>query len=294
MFKNVGVFGKHHRESVADTVEAVAHALTDLGAELTIAQESIETSKFRTLPLKEMIQKIDLLVVVGGDGSLIHAARKAAAANKPIVGINRGRLGFLTDIAPQDAKKELEKILAGKFKTEKRTLLESWITPPDETSAKHYLALNDVVLFPSDTAQMIEFEVYVNDELAFAQRSDGLIIATPTGSSAYALSAGGPLVTPDARVFVLVPKCPHMLTSRPVAIEDNSTIRIKILSNSAHPPRMSCDGQLNFTLTAGQEIVVRRFKDTLTLLHPEGYNYFKVLQEKLGWHAELRQKKMVS
>ena len=231
----------------------------------------------------KLYEHADLLIVVGGDGSLLNAAHIALQGNMPVLGINRGRLGFLTDIHPDDLG-QLDAILQGDYVSEQRFLLSA----TSSCNNSPLLGLNEIVLLPSGIAQMIVFDVYVNDQLLYAQRADGLILATPTGSTAYALSGGGPILQPELNAIAVVPMFPHTLSSRPIVLDGNSEIRIDISPTNAKPPCLSNDGREQIRLDVGSSVTIKQHTQKLTLIHPLSYNYYNTLQEKLHWekHAE--------
>ncbi|WP_457914695.1 NAD(+) kinase [Candidatus Hartigia pinicola] len=231
--------------------------------------------------LMEIGQKADLVIVVGGDGNMLSAARILSKYNNKVIGINRGNLGFLTDLDPDNALQQLSHVLNGEYYEEKRFLLESKVIRSNHKSRKS-TALNEVVLHPGKIAHMIEFEVYIDECFAFSQRSDGLIISTPTGSTAYSLSAGGPILMPNLESIVLVPMFPHSLSSRPLVISSKSSIRMKFLRSNINY-EVICDSQIMGPVQDGEEVIVRRSKKNLNLIHPKNYNYFNILSSKLGW-----------
>ncbi len=235
------------------------------------------------LPLSSIDPSWDLIVVVGGDGSLLKIAPTAAEHNVPMVGINRGHLGFLTDILPTQLKHDLSQILQNKCNREQRFLLTM------QTQTEKAMALNDVVLVPdSNHPGMIEFTLYVDAELVCQQRADGVIIATPTGSTAYTLSGGGPILHPKLDAIVLVPMFPHTLSSRPIVVSGHSTIQLTLDPCNASPCQLRCDGQLVGTINPGETLTVCKKDKLLTLIHPLGYNYYETLRSKLGWQTKHR------
>ena len=229
--------------------------------------------------LRSLADKCDLVIVVGGDGTLLSAARSLADRGIPLLGINMGRLGFLVDISPRDMIETVEAVLAGKFEEDRRLLLSASVN--GGTAA---LALNDVVLHKWNVARMIEFETWVDDRFVSRQRSDGMIISTPTGSTAYALSGGGPLMAPGLDAISLVPICPHTLSNRPIVIRGDSTIDIVISRQTdVDAVRLTCDGQESCGLGADATVTIRRHPLPVRLLHPSGHDHFSVLRAKLGW-----------
>ncbi|WP_457913813.1 NAD(+) kinase [Candidatus Gillettellia adelgis] len=235
--------------------------------------------------LPDIGQQADLAVVVGGDGNMLGAARELACYDIKVIGVNRGNLGFLTDLDPDNILQQLAAVLEGKYIDEKRSLLETSVHKGSSQCCIS-TAINEVILHPGKVAHMIEFEVYIDDRFAFFQRSDGLIIATPTGSTAYALSAGGPILTPSLDAITLVPMFPHTLSTRPLVINSNSTICLKFAKVSCDL-KISCDSQISVPIQPGEEVSIYRSNVQLNLIHPKDYSYFNVLSSKLGWSKKL-------
>ena len=224
--------------------------------------------------------RVDLAVVLGGDGTMLSIARRLAPLDVPLIGINQGRLGFLTDIPVSRMEPTLDAMLDGRYVEERRTLLDAAVARLDGP-IERALALNDVAINRGSLGTLIECAVDIDGRFAFAMRADGVIVATPTGSTAYALSAGGPILDPNVPAFALVPVAPHALSHRPIAVADTATIRIGVLRGRdavAH-----CDGQSPFPLAEGESVTIRRAEHTARFLHPEGHDYFAMLREKLHW-----------
>jgi len=283
-FKKVILFGKRHREkSTISTLLELSAYLQTIGIQVSIEQETAKMADINNLPTvtEDNLHSDELIIVVGGDGSLLNAARIASEKNIPVLGINRGRLGFLTDIKP-DQFSDIEHILKGHYLEEKRFLLNADIIANTQI-IHHQTALNDIVLLPGDVAHMIEFSIEIDGQLMCTQRADGLIVATPTGSTAYALSGGGPILHPQLDAVVLVPMFPHKLTSRPIVISGNSDIKISIDKNNDTAPRLSCDGEEYISLESDHTVHISKNKNPLTLIHPENYQYFSTLRTKLQW-----------
>ena len=276
-FKHILLLGRPQVQGVPETLDA----LRDFLLSLNVMVDTHGTPDGNTKPLPETV---DLIIVVGGDGSLINAAHLAVKHDLPIIGVHRGRLGFLTDIHPQDIH-QIKDVINGAYQEEKRFLLQATIHQDHIITD---IALNDVVLTPSDMPQMVEFETYINDEFVCKQRADGLIIATPTGSTAYALSAGGPILNPYLNAVTIVSMCPHTLSSRPLVVNNDSLIKLIITPNNKGPVNISCDGITRHPVTPGSYIMIERYSKQLRLIHPTDYNYFTTLREKLNWekHAE--------
>ncbi len=231
------------------------------------------------MPLADLARQADLGIVVGGDGTLLSAARELADHEIPVLGVNLGRLGFLVDITPDDIHACLSAVFDGDYDAESRFLLSARVG-----DGPAYLALNDVVLHKWNIARMIEFETWIDGRFVYTQRSDGLIISTPTGSTAYALSGGGPLLTPDLAAVALVPICPHTLSNRPIVVGADSTIEISVCGRTDPADvRITCDGANNLTLQDGDRLTVNRHSTAVRLLHPVGHDHFDVLRAKLGW-----------
>lgn len=239
----------------------------------------------QTGSLAEIGQAADLAVVVGGDGSMLGAARVLANYDINIIGVNRGNLGFLTDLDPDNILQQLAAVLDGEYFTEQRFILEAQIFQKDQQT-QISTAVNEIVLHPRKIAHMIEFEVYIDERFAFSQRSDGLIISTPTGSTAYSLSGGGPILTPTLNAIALVPMFPHTLSARPLVIHSNSTIRLRFPHFRSNL-EISCDSQIALRICKGEEVFIRRSTDYLKLIHPKNYSYFNTLNAKLGWSKKL-------
>lgn len=229
----------------------------------------------------------DLIVVVGGDGSMLSAARIAIDAGAPVIGVNRGRLGFLTDLPPQEnLKKNLLAVLSGDYREEERFLLEMRLEDkahPRSTLREPTLALNDVVLNRRSDAHLIIFDVYINDQFVSHYRADGLIVSTPTGSTAYALSAGGPIMHPRLNAIVLVPMFSHSLSSRPLVIDGDSNIHIQISRHNENDMQINCDGHDTSHIEPDQKIFISKYQKRLRLLHPSDYHYYDTLRKKLSW-----------
>ncbi len=289
-FKTIGVLGRSHD---ADFASALAAMLEMLGARghQVIVEDRLRSGlpddvRYSFAERSEIGGKADLAIVIGGDGSLLSAARTLARHEVPVLGVNRGRLGFLTDINPDQLLHAIPLILDGQYESESRFLLDACVIRNHEVVAKAD-ALNDVVVNSGTSAQMIEYELYINDLFVYRQRADGLIVSTPTGSTAYSLSGGGPIMHPSLDAVVLVPMFPHALSSRPIVVDGNSDIRIDILPrNRIHPP-VTCDGQTNITARPGDSVLIKKKPHRLTLLHPVGHSFYASCRDKLRWSAAL-------
>lgn len=287
MFDRIILYARGHRANagVAETLHNIVQLLKKEKVEVVGDQDTIAFFPKLKLPLLErsdMGPPGDLIVVVGGDGSLLSAARLAIKVNVPVVGINRGKLGFLTDISPDNLSEQFGALFAGAFHEEHRFLLTAQIIKDNKILFQGD-ALNDVVLSPGEEPHLIEFDLYINQIFVATHRADGLIIATPTGSTAYALSAGGPILHPSLSAVVLVPMFSHRLSSRPIVVSSDDQIEIRILEKNEQSPRLSCDGHTRLNVEPTQAIQVNKNAQQLRLLHPQDHEYYAVLRKKLGW-----------
>jgi NAD+ kinase len=281
-FQTVGIIAKQgEAPEVKYTLERLVRFLGATGRLFycdPVSAALLGITDQRMLADAEIGQRCDLAVVVGGDGTLLHAARALAPSGVPLVGINLGRLGFLVDISPDEIETCLEHILAGEHDAEERFLL----TARSDAGEAH-AAFNDVVIHKWNTARMIEYETCVDGVFVNLQRSDGIIVSTPTGSTAYALSGGGPLLHPGLDAVVLVPICPHTLSNRPLVVGGHSRIEIRVCGFDPGHAEMTCDGQTSLALAPGGRVTVERAPHPVRLLHPKGHDHYKILRAKLGW-----------
>jgi NAD+ kinase len=284
----VGVVGRSRQKDLGEVLGDLLAALAAAGAEVLLEDRFVDFApRGHELYDREAIgASADLVIVLGGDGSMLSAARSLLAYGKPMLGVNRGRLGFLTDISPDRLGEQIAAVLAGHFSSEERFLLDVCVERGGEVVAEGD-ALNDVVVNSGTSAQMIEVELTIDDAFVNRQRADGLIVATPTGSTAYSLSGGGPIMHPSLDALLVLPMFPHALSSRPIVIRGTSEIRIDVLArNRIHPP-VTCDGQVNMTARPGDSVILRRNPAVLTLLHPPGYSFYASCRDKLQWSGAL-------
>jgi len=282
-FKTVAVVGKSDAASLPDVLEQLGVALH--ARSVRIVMDPLTAKAARTPPdsvaeMKALPAKADLAVIVGGDGTLIACARLMAEHGVPLVGVNLGRLGFLTDIPADSAAAAIEAVIEGDFVPEQRLLLTGAVRRGRKT-VMSALAMNDVVVSRGAMGSMIEFAVTVDGEFIYSLRADGLIVATPTGSTAYALSAGGPILHPALQAIALVPISPHTLSNRPVAIRSSSKVEITLVRGAQ--ARANFDVQTHWDLEPGDVVAVQAAPKPATLLHPRGYRYFAMLRQKLRW-----------
>ncbi|MGP1939011.1 MAG: NAD(+) kinase [Arsenophonus sp. ET-DL9-MAG3] len=283
-FKYIGIVGYPRDPEALTTHKQLYNWLRKKNYKVIVEQKITQHLKLKNAiigKLTEIAKIADLIIVVGGDGNMLGAARIFSRYKNKIIGINRGNLGFLTDLVADKALKQLAEVLSGYFYEEQRFLLKVQIRKKNH---KHRMstAINEIILHPGKVAHMIEFEVYIDNHFAFSQRSDGLIITTPTGSTAYSLSAGGPILTPNLEAIALVPMFPHALSSRPLVISSNSSIKLKFIQKNINY-EISCDGQVILPIQDNDEVLIKRSNKKLNLIHPKDYDYFNTLSSKLGW-----------
>jgi len=288
-FKTVGIYSRVNNSDSAETLKALINFLKDLNQPFTLEEETCREFNDTGLPTThrdQLSRHCDLLIVVGGDGSMLHAAHIVIHDEIPVVGINRGKLGFLTDVNPSELH-QIKAILEGKYFLEKRFLLEATAEFQGKVLGQG-IALNEVALIPDSMPHMTEFEIFIDDQFVCSQDSDGMIIATPTGSTAYALSGGGPILHPQLDALVMVPMFPHTLSIRPIVIEGNRKITLIITPNNTTTPRITCDSQMFIQTPPGTKITVNKKAQALHLIHPVDYDYYKTIRSKLHWGRKLK------
>lgn len=288
-FKRIGLVGRPNHSGVVDSLSRLFAFLSEKDVEIVlddVTAELIENPDVNECTREELSSRCDLVIVVGGDGSMLNVAKFIASDQVPVIGINRGKLGFLTDVLPNEIETNIANVLNGNYSVEKRFLLDV-VARRGTTEHNLGAALNDVVLHPGTAAQMIEFELFVDDKFVYSQESDGLIVATPTGSTAYALSAGGPIMHPHLNAVVLVPMYPHALSSRPIVIDGDSEIRLVVAAKESLEPQLSCDGEVKYTAVAGDEFLVTKKSVPLQLIHPPKHSFYQACRSKLGWGSRL-------
>ncbi|MBI5436171.1 MAG: NAD kinase [Nitrosomonadales bacterium] len=286
-FKTVALIGKYKTPEITGPLLRLAAFLSGKGVAVVVDSLTaghIEQHDYREMPLNEMDGTVDLAIVLGGDGTMLNIACTLAPFDIPLVGVNQGRLGFLTDISLDTMQQTIAAMLEGKFVTEQRLLLSTRILR-DGAEVFNALALNEVVVHRGNASSMIEFEVRIDGEYLYNQRADGLIVATPTGSTAYALSAGGPILHPSLDIIELVPVCPHTLSNRPIMVKSESLI--EILMHRTSTVRVRFDSHTYFDLQGNDKLEVTRYPAPACLLHPVGHSYYHTLREKLLWNKTL-------
>ncbi|HTM64044.1 MAG TPA: NAD(+) kinase [Gammaproteobacteria bacterium] len=290
-FKTIGIYGRVNNPGVIDSLRVVIAFLRELNQDFVVEKVTGQTLSDAALPLVEhdaLSQKCDMIIVVGGDGSLLHAAHAVIHNEVPVLGINRGRLGFLTDIHPTEVDK-IKAILDGDYILEKRFLLSASAELQGKILGSG-TALNEVAIIPDSMPHMNEFEIYIDDKFVCSQHADGLIIATPTGSTAYALSGGGPILHPNLDAIVIVPMFSHTLSIRPLVIEGDQRVTVIVTPNNPYPPRLTCDSQGYIDTPRGSHITIQKNPERLHLIHPLDYDYYETLRSKLHWGHKLQYK----
>lgn len=279
-FKTLGIIGKQDDPAATDTALRLAAHLRARGHEVLLDERLAAPARGATR--EAMAARCGLVIVVGGDGTLLNAGRDMAPAGVPLLGVNQGRLGFMVDVNPEQMTESIDAVLEGQFVRERRRLLSATIERKHERLGP-FLALNDVVVRNLAAIRMIEFETWVGDEFVSLHRADGFIIATPTGSTAYALSGGGPALHPSIDAWALVPICPHTLTDRPLVVGTDKPVKIVLADDEPHEITCTMDGQVAAAIQPGEVVEISRADVELHLIHPQGYSYFNILRSKLHW-----------
>ena len=284
-FKTVAVIGRYNTAEIAESLLGLAELLQQRGCTVLIEKETaanIGRNGFASADYAVIGERADLAVVLGGDGSMLSAARYLAAHGVPLVGVNQGRLGFMTEIAFSQMRETIEMLLSGSYTVGERTMLEARVLR-GEKEIFSTQALNDIVVNKGSTGRMIEFLVHIDGQFVYDLRADGIIVATPTGSTAYALSSNGPILQPNVPGIALVPVCPHTLSNRPITVSDRCVVEITI-KQRAVGARLHFDGQPHAAdLAANDRVIVSRAAHSIRFVHPPGYSYYAMLREKLHW-----------
>ncbi|MES2886260.1 MAG: NAD(+) kinase [Pseudomonadota bacterium] len=284
--KTVGVIGKRTDPAALPTVVALCRLLRELGCEVLVDDTHSALAQAESLPAvprAELGARCQLIVVVGGDGTLLDAGRSLARFGVPLLGVNQGRLGFMVDVRPDAMREALQAVLAGEGVADNRLLLSMSIRHAGGAQDAAALAVNDVVLRNFANIRMLDFETWLGEEFISQHRADGMIVSSPTGSTAYALSGGGPVVHPSVSALTLVPICPHTLSDRPIVVPANATVRIVLRGPAPAMATVTCDGQVSRPIRPGDTIEVAQAPNPLRLIHPPGYQYFSLLRDKLHW-----------
>ena len=284
MFKEIGIFIKEDLSNSIDNeaLNLMINSLSNLDISLYIDESSNNKNKnFTVLEHEEYVKKVDIVIVFGGDGTLLNAARKYLNYEIPILGINMGNVGFLTDISTENFEKTIKEVLEGSYKIEERNLVSA------KFGNNHLYGLNEVVIHSGAYAQLMRYRLNVNDKVVYEQRSDGLIIATPTGSTAYALSAGGPIIHPSLDVWTILPMLPQSLSSRPFVISSNEKVELDLFDGPNDNAKICVDGQDDIDIPYGEKILISKMEKTLKLVHPNDNDFFEACREKLGWSLNI-------
>ena len=284
MFKEIGIFIKEDLSNSIDNeaLNLMINSLSNLDISLYLDESSNNKNKnFTVLEHEEYVKKVDIVIVFGGDGTLLNAARKYLNYEIPILGINMGNVGFLTDISTENFEKTIKAVLEGSYKIEERNLVSA------KFGNKQLYGLNEVVIHSGAYAQLMRYRLNVNDKVVYEQRSDGLIIATPTGSTAYALSAGGPIIHPSLDVWTILPMLPQSLSSRPFVISSNEKVEMDLFDGPNENAKICVDGQDDIDIPYGEKILISKMEKTLKLVHPNDNDFFEACREKLGWSLNI-------
>lgn len=285
MFKTIGVFGKYRDSSIKKPLKLLTKHLESKGIDVKIGHTTADEIS-QELPQKKLDDDlnfdIDLAIVIGGDGTLLHVARRMAIANIPLVGVNLGRLGFLTDIPQSNMVDEIDQVLNGNYSVEKRMMLDVKVIDEDKVVYQDS-ALNDIVIGRHILEKLINWQAHVNNQFVTSARSDGVILSTPTGSTAYALSAGGAIMHPGLGVISMVPISPHTLSNRPIGLPADAKIEFTIHNKTPESAHVSTDGLIGYTLKGNETVQITKSPHQVSLIHTPSYNYFAMLRAKLGW-----------
>ncbi|HAI97289.1 MAG: NAD(+) kinase [Cycloclasticus sp.] len=284
-FKQIGLISKPDTKDISKTVQSLYKLLKKADVQVFIDPETahhISLPDEQVMPPSSLANRCDLIMSIGGDGTLLSAARALVNTNVPLLGINLGRLGFLVDISPTEMAVQLKQILEGSFHEEERIILNTQIVRDDHV-VHEQSAFNEVAIHRLNSPGLIDIETYVNQRFVNAQRSDGLIIATPTGSTAYALSGGGPLMHPSLNAIVLVPINPHTLSNRPIVVDGNSEINLRFSQRDKHEAQLTCDNLVLPEILEDDLIHIKRHPKKIRLLHPTDHDFFNILRVKLDW-----------
>ena len=283
-FRRVALIGKLRSAEITVSLRQLCEFLRARGCEVLIEQETALDAGTQGSSYEELGASADLAVIIGGDGTMLAAARNLVRHHVPVVGVNQGRVGFMTDIGHNDMQAGIGAILEGRYTLEERTLLDAEVIR-EQHSVLRTLALNEAVVGKGTQGRLIEFDLRLDGEFVYTLRADGVIVATPTGSTAYAMSAQGPILHPAVPALALVPLNPHTLSARPVSVSDRSVIEIVLVR--AMDARAHFDGFALTDLSQGDRLVLKRSADTVRFVHPPGYRYFATLREKLRWSETL-------
>ena len=281
-FRSIAISTSSSEKNIPIIAKQLIEVLSNKEIEILLDKNlSLEKNKkYKSYSEKTIIQRADLVIAIGGDGTMLNASRRYGSKGIPILGINLGKLGFLTDIAPEELTSSIIKVIENDYIEDKRFFLEAEVSNKKES----FLALNEVVVHSGAIAQLIEYNLFVNDEFVYRQKADGIIISSPTGSTAYSLSGGGPIIHPNLDVLILMPMFPQTLSSSPLIVSAESSIRIELLDKT-NKKHLSFDSHNSISLNGEAEVLVSKAKSELTLIHPKDHNFYESCRNKLGWSS---------
>ncbi|MBV9344986.1 MAG: NAD(+)/NADH kinase [Gammaproteobacteria bacterium] len=280
--RRCALVGRFTDPRVAESVQTLVTHLGQRGVSVLVSPDAaLEGTTLQRVPEREFGERADLLIAVGGDGTLLYGVRLVARHRVPLLGVNRGRVGFLTDVMPQETVAAVDAALEGRLRADERPLLHARLQSGDQVAEA--LALNDVVMQKHDTGRTLDFETRINGQFVNAHGGDGIIVASATGSTAYALSCGGPIVEPQLPALVIAPICPHTMSDRPIVVSSASLIEVVLLERPDTHAHVTCDGAVLGEFRPADRLEVRLSAERVTLLHPPGYDYYSMLRSKLHW-----------
>lgn len=288
-FNTIGLIGKYDAPNMGGTLQELIDLLKRRSLRILLDEATgrqLGDHDLETASRDRIGQECDLAIVVGGDGSLLNAARSLSQYDVPLLGVNLGRLGFLVDVSPAEMAETIEQVLNGQYNEEQRFLLATTVERQGEHLSEND-AFNDVSIHKSHVARMIELEAYIDNAFVATLRADGLIVSSPTGSTAYALSAGGPIIHPSLNAIVIVPVCPHTLSNRPLVINGDCEVEIVVKDAGQSEVLVTCDGQISLGLGRGDRLTIRKKPHPITLIHPLSHDYYDILRKKLHWGEKL-------
>lgn len=286
-FKKVAVLGRHTDARVSEAMTALVRHLTKAGVEVLAGEDMTLDLPVDRMPESSLSEAADLMIAIGGDGTMLYAGSLARDQGTPLLGINRGRLGFLADVTPDEMIHSVDQVLGGEYRLESRLLLDAILTTATGATITA-TGFNDVVLQRHGTGRMVDFEASVGDQFVNTHSGDGLIIATPTGSTAYALSCGGPIIEPQLDAIVLVPICPHTLTDRPIVIAANQAIKVRLIERADTQAEVAVDGHAIGSIRPDDMLTISPSEKRIRLIHPPGYDFYEILRSKLLWGRDSR------
>ena len=281
-FRSIAISTSSSEKNIPIIAKQLIEVLSNKEIEILLDKNlSLETNKkYKSYSERTIIQRADLVIAIGGDGTMLNASRRYGSKGIPILGINLGKLGFLTDIAPEELTSSIIKVIENDYIEDKRFFLEAAVSNKKES----FLALNEVVVHSGAIAQLIEYNLFVNDEFVYRQKADGIIISSPTGSTAYSLSGGGPIIHPNLDVLILMPMFPQTLSSSPLIVSAESSIRIELL-DKANEKHLSFDSHNSISLNGEAKVLMSKAQSELTLIHPKDHNFYESCRNKLGWSS---------